>query len=320
MKKKYLIISPTGGQSLHNSWLEINFDKEIIFDLWCVNYSDIINFGTIDISDENTPKKFTKIELLNYIIKNKLEDLQEYEFIWFPDDDIKINGDQLNKFFKVCSENKFSLAQPALEWNSYSSFPVTMSHLGANYRRTTFVEIMAPCFSIAALNLLANKQLFNSRAGWGIESYWMENLNPLINTFAIVDSTPMLHTRPLGGPNYAWLEGGSAIEEMHQELENHKYINKRNGWFRCNLEFVGEDGKIIKYIDEKLIYTIINACSKGYRNSSLKLSGYSKINMKNKYPNLELDEFCGMFGHANFGEYIQMQINVSEFVDYFKNK
>ena len=316
--KKFLIISPTGDESLHHHWLKTN-NGILNYDLWCVNFTDINNFGTLSFSDEKTPK-CTKMELMNYILFEKLDSLQSYDYIWFPDNDIEIAGDQINSFFNLCLDNKFSLAQPALTLDSYSSFPVTMLHENSLYRRTTFVEIMAPCFSIETLNILRTKKKFNSRAGWGFEPYLMEHINPIQNVFAIVDSTPMKHTRPIIGPYYPWLDGGSAIDEMHRELENHIYINKLMGWFRCNLEITDNFGNKLDHLSENFISVVINSSAKIYRNSRDNVIGNMKIKITELSPNIECKNLNSILGHASYGEYIQMQINVNEYVNYFKSK
>jgi len=69
-------------------------------------------------------------------------------------------------------------------------------------RFTRFVEVMTPIFSRNALRVCA-PTFAESRSGWGLDWVWptlceREGLDGI----AIIDATPVRHTRPVGGELY----------------------------------------------------------------------------------------------------------------------
>jgi hypothetical protein len=72
-------------------------------------------------------------------------------------------------------------------------------------RYTNFIEVMAPCFS--------NKMLFKSLdlfdrslSGWGMDFVWSKIAENPDRGIAIIDAIAITHTRPIGGPNYKFLQ------------------------------------------------------------------------------------------------------------------
>jgi hypothetical protein len=68
-----------------------------------------------------------------------------------------------------------------------------------------FVEIMMPGFSTAALESLQHTlDLTETGWGWGLDSLWPKLLG--YENVAILDATPVIHTRPVGQMRDAALE------------------------------------------------------------------------------------------------------------------
>ncbi|GAP37529.1 DUF707 domain-containing protein [Piscinibacter sakaiensis] len=123
-----------------------------------------------------------------------------YRYVWLPDDDLLCDPAGVARMFAVCEDLGLELAQPALTPDSYFSHAITLQHAGFQLRFTNFVEIMAPVLSQAMLARVL-PTLAGNASGYGLDGLWprMSSLGRL----AIIDATPIRHTRPVGGPNHA---------------------------------------------------------------------------------------------------------------------
>jgi hypothetical protein len=96
------------------------------------------------------------------------------------------------------------LAQPALAPGSHVSHHITQQVSGVRLRYTSFVEVMCPLFSRSGLARLAHS-FRESVSGWGLDFLWPYLLGYPKDRIAVLDETPVLHTRPVGGGGtYAW--------------------------------------------------------------------------------------------------------------------
>ena len=122
---------------------------------------------------------------------------RDYDYICLPDDDIATDANTLNVFFDLCERFKIKLAAPALTPNSYFSHPLTMQNTEFLARRTSFVEIMMPCFSTEVFQeALPTFDLSRSGTGFGLDYLWPHMLSyEDIWTF---DEAAVRHTRPVG--------------------------------------------------------------------------------------------------------------------------
>jgi hypothetical protein len=125
--------------------------------------------------------------------------IAQYRQIWLPDDDLLCQPESVSRMFLMCDELGLELAQPALTPDSYFAHPITLQHAQFQLRFTNFVEIMAPVLSVELLARVF-PTLDGAISGYGLDSLWprMSQLGKV----AILDETPVKHTRPLGGPNY----------------------------------------------------------------------------------------------------------------------
>lgn len=139
--------------------------------------------------------------------------ISRYRYVWLPDDDLLCDPESVSRMFLVCDDLQLELAQPALTPDSYFSHVVTLQHSAFQVRFTNFVEIMAPILSADLLQRVL-PTLNGAISGWGLDHQWprMSQLGKV----AIIDDTPVKHTRPVGGPNYAFSQaaGLSPNHEM----------------------------------------------------------------------------------------------------------
>ena len=65
-----------------------------------------------------------------------------------------------------------------------------------------FVEVMAPIFSREALEV-CKPTFVESRSGWGLDWVWPALCrDAVLDRIAVIDATPVRHTRPVGGELY----------------------------------------------------------------------------------------------------------------------
>lgn len=127
--------------------------------------------------------------------------IQKYRYVWLPDDDLLCVPEQVSRMFAICDELQLELAQPALTRDSYYTHLVTLQHTEFQLRFTNFVEIMAPVLSTDMLARVFHT-LAGQVSGYGLDALWPRFAH--LGKVAIIDDTPVRHTRPVGGPNYAF--------------------------------------------------------------------------------------------------------------------
>ena len=126
-----------------------------------------------------------------------------YRYYLVADDDIDFNPGDISRFFSLCETYGAYLCQPALRWGTHSNHDVTLWNPLCVLRATTFIEVMAPCFSALAAQELLDTFLL-SRSTWGIDYAWASRLNGQ-RRIAVVDAVRVAHTKPVDigdGPFY----------------------------------------------------------------------------------------------------------------------
>ena len=188
-----LIISPVGDNSLHNSWMgdDANFDLVLLY------YGDNENIAQSYLY--YTPYVYTakgeKYHLLKSFIQSNLDFISNYEYIWFPDDDVSISTQNINKLFKIATQYELSISQPAME--GYISHEITKPISNSLLRYTNFVEVLAPLFDKETLFKVYDTFNLNY-SSWGYDYLWTHLLGYPKNKIAIIDDIIMTHTKPVG--------------------------------------------------------------------------------------------------------------------------
>lgn len=187
--REFLIISVVGKNSLHDQWLR--GDKT--FDIALIHYDDYPIVVNTDIK-MFLKKKGEKYCLIKYFIKENIELIKKYSYVWLPDNDIKISVDDVNKLFDISKKNDLYLSQPSM--SGYYSHDITLRQtLGIRY--TNFVEVLAPLFKTDIL--LQLYQTFDeNESSWGLDYLWPFLLNYPNNKIAVLDQINMEHTKEVG--------------------------------------------------------------------------------------------------------------------------
>ncbi len=225
MRRPNLIIVRAGNASLHPAWLA--GPESRTWDL-VVNYfgsdPDIYRQPDVVRIDSTGPKW----PPLHQLLLDHPEYLENYEYVWLPDDDLAMSKQDINRFFELCSEYKLELAQPSLTPDSPVTHPLLIHNTATRLRFTNFVEVMAPCFSAPCLRR-ALQTFSETQSGWGIDWLWPDFVNDRENGIAVIDDVVIRHTRPLGGPNYDAMRaaGKSPRDELLRFQERSSISNVR---------------------------------------------------------------------------------------------
>lgn len=193
--KRNLVIVRAGDQSLHPEWLGSDDSWDLIISYFGKDpalYRDVGN--RIDAPGPKWP-------CLGSLINELSPLLSSYDYVFFPDDDLRILPGAIDTFFSSCRKHDLKLAQPALALESYVAHEVTIHNPKTSVRFTNYVELMAPCFRADALQV-CSPTFGTNISGWGLDVLWPILLRPVRGRIGIVDDAQVVHTRPFGGPNY----------------------------------------------------------------------------------------------------------------------
>jgi len=215
-----LVVARVGEKSLHRNWLRgeaPNFDLVLLF------YGKEIPKDWIQDGLEIHLIPGSKWEGITSYMNNTTA-WRDYDRVCFPDDDLLFDAVLLNRFFYFAETLHFDLCQPALDFNSFFSHPVTLQSPRFGVRFTNFVEIMFPCFSKRFLE--ASYKLFaESPSGWGMDFYWTTLLDQNgMNLPGIVDCTTITHTRPIGSAGSGCAPGHSPHDDLARFVQRHNFI------------------------------------------------------------------------------------------------
>lgn len=213
---KNLIIVPAGDSSLHPHWVSgnCNFDLVIIY----YGNSQEIYDEYKNQSLECIRKKGQKWVLIHDYVKSNFEKLKQYEYIWFPDDDLLSNTEDINTLFDINKEYSIYLSQPSLD--GYVSYDIEKKVIGSKLRYTSFVEIICPLMSFDTVCWLLDYFMVNE-SGFGMDYLWAKLLGNPVDKIAIIDIVTVTHTRPIA-QNYEGRFKKEPMVEMEELFKKYK--------------------------------------------------------------------------------------------------
>ncbi len=193
--RRNLVIVRMGDRSLHPHWIA---GPGRNFDLFLSYFGDDPERHRGD-GEYFESRKGLKWPAIHDLLQENPELLKRYDVFWLPDDDLMATTDTINRMFDLFRGFALSLAQPALTRDSYYGWPLTLQDSRYYLRFTQFVEVMAPIFDITALES-CRATFGESKSGWGLDFVWPKLCGRgRSDSIAIIDATPVKHTRPLGG-------------------------------------------------------------------------------------------------------------------------
>ncbi|MEX2113049.1 MAG: DUF707 domain-containing protein [Pirellulales bacterium] len=221
-KRRNLIISPIGDDSVHTSWLSQPALRS--FDLFLIYYGQRDDFGRGDATHYLRRTGF-KWELIDHVCQHHADVLDGYANIWCPDNDIRADTASVNRLFELFERYSLQLAQPAIAAGQVS-YQTLRQRAGVLLRYSPYVEVMCPLFTREALRR-CQPTLLESRSGWGLDWVWPRYFSQ--HEIAIIDAVGVEHTGPLGqGENYQRL----AELGVYPDREFHQVMAKFGGFDR----------------------------------------------------------------------------------------
>lgn len=193
-----LIVLRAGDGSLHKEWIA---GPRRHFELF-ISYYGRTQDRWRDDADHYEMRPGPKWPCIGDLLAQHPQILRDYDCVWFPDDDLSVSTETINRMFAFFHAHGLHLAQPALTRNSYHTWSTLLQQPRCHLRYMRFVEVMAPLFSQAALRACA-PTFKESRSGWGLDWVWPTLCERAgLSGIAVIDATPVWHTRPLGGELY----------------------------------------------------------------------------------------------------------------------
>lgn len=197
-RRKNLVILRAGDASLHRGWIA---EPSRDFDLFISYYGKQPELHKAD-AEYYEHRPGPKWSCIAELLAEHASLIEQYDAFWFPDDDLAATTETLNRMFALFHGFGLSLAQPALTRDSYYSWDTLLQRPEFVLRHVGFVEVMAPLFDRIALRACL-KTFGESRSGWGLDWVWPQLVGKgRHDAIAILDATPVKHTRPLGGDLY----------------------------------------------------------------------------------------------------------------------
>ena len=199
--RDYLVFVRAGRNSLHPEMLADDPDRN-----WdcCINGWEAPPGSTArDFGVESFyPGALNKFEAFDAMFGGSMADMP-YRYVMMIDDDLRFTPGDVSRFFELCESHCLFLCQPAIGLGSNANHLINIRNPVCEIRQVNFVEVMAPCFSREALQVLL--QTFRlTRCTWGIDYAWSSLLDGQ-SKISIVDAVPMDHTKPMDraeGPFY----------------------------------------------------------------------------------------------------------------------
>jgi hypothetical protein len=187
----YLLISRIGANSLHRNWLP----KDGGFDVLLSYYDPGVEAERGNgILFEYRPG--SKVAGYGRVIRDHEPLIRQYRYVALFDDDLATDAASLLGLFRITEQQQLKIAQPALEHDSYFTHACLLQHKGFVLRHVNFIEMMCPFFRSEVLLDLA--PLFELGFESGIDLVWSALVHGAPEDFAVIDSIPVRHTRPVG--------------------------------------------------------------------------------------------------------------------------
>jgi Protein of unknown function (DUF707) len=229
MSTKNLVVMPFGNASIESSWIFNNSNRN--FDVILLFYHPSIT--NPKLLHPNSSFKIYELQDFKWVMIQKFfnqhpEYLVDYEYFFFPDDDIEIDLKTIHFLFKWTENYELSMSQPVLSRDSFKSWKVLRKKAVSGIRYLSSVELMCPLMSHQAVKELLPTFSLN-KSGWGIDIVWGEMIRKKFGnkSIAVFDLLETKHTKPVGkGELYNKL-GKSAFEERDEIFQKHQITKKK---------------------------------------------------------------------------------------------
>jgi hypothetical protein len=189
--RPYLLFVRAGTQSLHRRLIAEDPARN-----WDCCVSWYTQPGDEQLAEYYSSGGFNKFEGFLAFWQARAEPVP-YRYILIIDDDLYLPPGRISHFFTLCEQHSTYLSQPALRWLTHTTLNIFVRNPVCLLRRVSFVEVMAPCFSNAALAELLHT-FGMTKSTWGTDVAWgalLQGKQPI----HVVDAVTLRHTRTGGG-------------------------------------------------------------------------------------------------------------------------
>ncbi|OHV77119.1 hypothetical protein [Rhizobium sp. LCM 4573] len=191
-----LVVVRAGERSLHPGWLNRPYEART-FDLVVSYFSEAAYAGhKVESGVSAVLIKGGKWDgLFNTL--TTLPELDRYNYVWLPDDDIASDGETIDRMFDLARTYGLAVCQPALTRDSFYSHFIFSQCRAFRLRYVNHVEIMVPCLNRALLKR-ALPYFEGTMSGFGLDYIWCRWPESGPFRAAILDDIAVHHTRPIG--------------------------------------------------------------------------------------------------------------------------
>lgn len=214
--RRFLLVSRIGPDSLHHYWLGDGGDRS--FDVLLSAYSPLVEpcVGP-GVSFEYRPG--AKVAGYAALFDAHRATLARYDYVAIFDDDLLVLPGGIARLFNIVASHNLKIAQPALTLDSHFTYACLLRHPSFKLRFVNYIEMMCPVFRTDIL--LDILPLFALGYESGVDLIWC-NLTPSSPTdFAVIDATPVRHTRRVGAGKAlnGFVDGRRYEDDIHSILE-----------------------------------------------------------------------------------------------------
>ena len=236
-----ILIAPCGNHSVlfKNSWLKYSNEKQ--FDICLLFYHEQIEqpelYKDIDHFYHLKHFKYHMIHELLTVIHP--EWLQQYDYFYFPDDDIEMDTRQINTLFQLSHAHDTWISQASLTADSFCSWPFFKTRKGSFCRYVGQIEVMAPLFNSKSLiHCLSTFKL--NKSSWGLDAVWPKILQYPETKLVIFDAVVMKHTKRVGMGELYQIKGVDPLKDW-EEITNAYLAKKDNLQEYGSLQLVNKE-------------------------------------------------------------------------------
>src|SRR5579863_6480421 len=187
MRRQYLVFVWAGNESLHRRLLAEDPGRN-----WDCCVSWYVPAAPEELAEYYCQGGFNKFDGFLEFWRQRPPDFS-YRYLLLLDDDVYLGPGEVSRFLTLCERYRVYLAQPALHWFTQTTLNALVRNPACVLRRVSFVEVMAPCFSAAALEELL-PTFGMTRSTWGTDLAWAAILGER-EALRVVDAIAMEHTR-----------------------------------------------------------------------------------------------------------------------------
>jgi Protein of unknown function (DUF707) len=194
--RRNLIFTSAGNHAALHRWLS----GRQSFDLWVTHYGD--RAGSYqDAADYYNERKGSKFQNLHFAYQQWPELFARYDYVFAMDDDIIIEGGDIERLFELARKLQLWVCQPAFSPRGRISWPITTVRPTCRYRFTNFVEMTCPLFDQTKLATFMG--VYDPvLVGYGMDFWFLHTMGAeLSGRVAVIDEIVCInpHERVKGG-------------------------------------------------------------------------------------------------------------------------